>query len=239
MLERASHRPLAKLAKILDLLQICYGKPKPPQLTDPYEMLLHRNAGYPQSDDLCDKGFLALQAAIGLEPEKILAAPAAKLREAMRGSGMKPELRARRLKEIAARILDEFSGDLRAALRRSPAKARAALKQFSTVGDSTAEKILLFAKIAPVAALPSNCIHVPLRLGLGADPALAQPNWSRAYRSAQEAIAAQLPENFPARLRAYQLLKTHGQQTCKLANPLCDDCPVSRVCPFYLHQPLF
>lgn len=228
-----------KLTKLLDRLERFYGKPLAPGKrgkpgmslgpTDPYEMVLHRNAGYPQSDANCDKGFLALKKAIGLAPEKILAAPPAKLAEALRAGGIVPELRARRMKEIAARVLEEFGGDLRAVMKRGPVEAKKALKKFPTIGDSFAEKVLLYAKVAPVAAVPANCVHVPLRLGFGRET----KNYAVNYRAAQEAIAAEIPETHDARMRAYLLIKEHGQTLCKLARPKCDECPVSAECGYF------
>lgn len=208
------------------------GKPKPPQPTDPYEMLLHRNCGYPQSDERCDQGFRALKSQIGLAPQKILDASDAKLREVMRPSVMKPELSAFRLKEIAARVLDEFSGDMRAVLKRPLPEAKKALKKFPTVGDSTAEKILLFNKVAPVAAIPSNSVHVALRL-FGGKPGLDRRNWSAAYRFSQDALRGAFPDDVKAQLRAYLLLKEHAREICKLSRPLCDQCPVSKLCPYF------
>lgn len=179
---------------------------------------------------LCDKGFRALKEKIGLAPDGIIAAPDDQLRETMRPSVMKPALTAFRLKEIAARVLDEFAGDMRAVLKRPLSEARKALKKFPTVGDSTADKILLFTNTAPVAAIPSNCIHVPLRLGFGREA----KNWAASYKSAQADLDAQLPSTCAARLRAYLLLKQHGQELCKLSHPLCGQCPLAAHCPFYL-----
>jgi len=196
---------------------------------DPYEMVLHRNAGYPQSDVNCERGFESLKRAIGLAPEKILAAPPAKLAEALRPGVMMPALAARRMKEIAARVLDEFGGDLRAVMKRGPVEAKKTLKKFPTIGDSFAEKVLLFAKVAPVAAVPANCVHVLLRLGFGRET----KNYTVNYRTAQEAIAAEIPETHEARLRAYLLIKEHGQTLCKSARPKCDECPVSAECEYY------
>lgn len=223
---------LASLPAIFNGLERFYGKPKPPHPTDPYEMLLHRNAGYPQSDERCDKGFRALKKEIGLAPQRILDAPDAKLREVMRPSVMKPELSAFRLKEIAARVLDEFSGDMRAVLKRAVPDAKKALKRFPTVGDSTAEKILLFNKIAPVAAIPSNSVHTALRL-FGGRTEWARQNWNAGYRFAQEALREAFPEDITAQIRAYLLLKQHALELCKLARPVCDQCPVSSVCPYF------
>jgi endonuclease-3 len=222
-----------KLTKLLDRLEKYYGKPAKSGMnlgpTDPYEMVLHRNAGYPQSDVNCDKGFQMLKAKIGLAPEKILAAPPAKLAEALRAGGIVPELRARRMKEIAARVLDEFRGDLRSVIKRGAAEAKKALKKFPTIGDSFADKVLLYTNTAPIAAVPANCVHVLLRLAFGRET----KNYAANYRAAQEAIAAEIPEKHDARLRAYLLIKQHGQTLCKSARPKCGECPVSGDCEYY------
>lgn len=222
-----------KLTKLLDRLEKQYGKPVMSGAklgpTDPYEMVIHRNAGYPQSDVNCDKGFKSLKNSIGISPEKILAAPPAKLAEAARAGGMAPELRALRLKEIAARVLDEFGGDLRAVMKRGPVEAKKALKKFPTIGDSFAEKVLLYTNTAAVAAVPANCVHVLLRLGFGRET----KNYAVNYRAAQDAIAEEIPEKHDARLRAYLLIKEHGQTLCKTTRPKCDECPVSDDCEYF------
>ncbi|HEV3218175.1 MAG TPA: hypothetical protein VGZ48_00280 [Candidatus Acidoferrales bacterium] len=221
------------LPKLLDRLEKFYGKAAKSGAivgpTDAYEMVLHRNAGYPQSDANCEKGFAALKRTIGLAPEKILAAPPAKLAEALRAGGIVPELRARRMKEIAARVIDEFGGDLDAVMKRGPAEAKKALKKFPTIGDSFAEKALLFTKTAPVAAVPANCVHVLLRLGFGRE----SKNYAANYRAAAEAIEAEIPATHAARMRAYLLIKQHGQTLCKTARPKCEECPVSGECKYY------
>jgi endonuclease-3 len=175
------------------------------------------------------KGFRALQENVGIEPDEILAAPDQKLSDALRAGGIFPESRAQRVKEIAARVKTKYSGDLAAALRKPVPEARKVLKQFPTIGDPGAEKILLFTKTAPVAAVPSNCVHVPLRLGLGT----AYKTYAKDYCSAQEALAAELPETCEARLRAYLLLQHHGQELCKRSRPKCEECPVTAECRYY------
>jgi endonuclease III len=223
------------LATIFDRLAKFYrlpslkGKPKPPPPTNPYEMLLHRNCGYPQSDERCDRGFAALKKEIGLSPQTILDASDAKLREVMRPSVMKPELSALRLKEIAARVLGEFSGDMRAVLKRPLPEAKKALKKFPTIGDSTADKILLFSRTAAVAAIPAGAVHTALRL-FGGNPDWLRMKWNAAYRFAQDKLRSTFPENIDSQLRAYFLLKHHARELCKLSGPLCDQCPVSSVC---------
>jgi endonuclease-3 len=219
----------SRLARVLERLEKFYGKPKAPRIIDAYEMVLHRNCGYPQSDANCDKGFAALKKEIGLRPREILDAPVARLREVMSASVMLPAVSAQRLREIATRVETEFGGNLREVLKRPVAEAKKALRKFPTLGEAGAEKILLFTGTAAVAAVPSNCIHVPLRLGFGRE----SKNWAASYKSAQEAIRVELPETCAAQLRAYLLFKQHGQTLCKSARPKCEECPVTDECSYF------
>ena len=219
----------SKLAHLLNRLEKFYGRPKPPHPTDPYEMILYIDSAYPATDASCAKVFDALKRSVGLRIDEILAAPKGKLTEIMKLGGIFPEQRAVRLKEIAALVKHTFAGDLQTVLKRPLPEAKKALKQFPTIGDPSADKILLFTKTAPVAAIPSNCVHVLPRLGFGEE----KKNYAATYRSAQEATRAQLPERVGALLRAYLLLKQHGQELCKRSRPRCEQCPVSSDCLYY------
>src|SRR5262249_19814900 len=158
---------------------------------------LHRNCGYPQSHERCDNGFRALKEQVGLSPTEILAASDARLAKVFRESksGMVPEKRAQRLKEVAAMVQVENGGEIREALRGSPAEARKVLKQFPTLGDSGADRILLFGGVAPVAAIPATAVRVPLRIAYAEE----KKNYAASYRAAQEYVASEIPEEFAAR----------------------------------------
>jgi len=110
-----------------------------------------------------------------LKPENILEAPKTKLTKLTRLGGIVPELRAEKLKEIARMAKNEFGKDLLATLKRwmleekkQPGKgirgAKSVLQKFPVIGEPGAEKILLFSKLAPVAAVPSACVSVAIRL---------------------------------------------------------------------------
>ena len=208
------------ISGILEKLEAFYGPQEPGWPTDPYLFLVWWHCGYPASDAACERGWESLNKSIGVRPEEILAASVARLASALKPGGMVPELRALRLKEIAERVQHEFVGD--------PAAIRKALKRLPGIGDPGADRILLFGDIAPVAAVPSNCPHVLVRILRG-----PEPDYGATYRHAQEAVAAQLPENFEARQRAYLLLKRHGQEVCKRTKPRCDQCPVSSSCAYF------
>ena len=140
------------VAQALDRLEKHYGKLRPPGPSDPYEMILYANCGYPANDVTCSKGFDALRNQIGLGTEQVLAASEVKLAAIMRLGGIVPELRVTRLKQIAGLVEEAYGGNLASALQKPLAEAKKVLKRFPTIGDPGAEKILLFTKTAPVPA---------------------------------------------------------------------------------------
>ena len=215
--------------EILQRLESLYGRQEPCWPTEPYEFLVWWHCGYPASDTACAKGWDALKRDVGIGPRELLAAGAARLTQALKAGGMVPELRAMRLMEIATRVKHEYGGDLRAGLAGPLTKVRQALKRFPNIADAGADRILLFAGIAPVPAVPSNCPHVLVRIRRGEE----RQNFGVTYREAQEAIEAEIPKSIDSRTRAYLLLKRHGQTLCKRTNPKCHDCPLNSCCAFF------
>jgi endonuclease-3 len=218
--------------ELLDKLETFYGKQEPCWPVDPYEFIVWWHCGYPASDAACEKGWNKLRGEVGIEPHNLLEATPRKLASALKSGGMVPELRALRLKEIARRVKDELGGDLRAALAGPLSEARKTLKKFPSIADPGADRILLFAGIAPIAAIPSNCPQVLVRVVRGQE----RENYGVNYREAQQVIAADVPETFDARTRAYLMLKHHGQEICKRTKPKCEECPVSSECAFFVGQ---
>jgi len=222
------HKARLTVREILNQLETLYGRQEPCWPSDPYLFLLWWYCGYPASDASCTKGWKELTGKIGTDPDAILAARPATLAAALKSGGMLPELRAERMKEVAARIKDEFDGDLRAALIGPITKVRKILKSFPSIADPGADRILLFAGIQPVAAVPSNCPSVLARVRNGHEA----KNYTTSYREAQHMIDSEIPATFDARIRAYLLLKLHGQELCKRTNPKCDQCPLRAACAF-------
>jgi endonuclease III len=215
---------------LLDNLETFHGAQTPNWPTDPYLFLVWWHCGYPASDSACAKGWGSLTNSIGTDPARLLAAPPKELAAALKPGGMVPELRALRLREIADRVQRQFGGDLSAGLKElSIAQVRATLRKFPGIGNPGADRILLFAGIAPVAAVPSNCVHVLARIQAGRE----RENYGQTYNEVQQTIEAGTPAEFDARMRAYLLLKCHGQSICKRTNPKCDACPIATSCAFF------
>ena len=223
-----SGRGISSLPKILDRLEKFHGPQEPCWPTDPYLFIVWWHCGYPASDERCSKGYDSLKQNIGVEVEALLKTPIPKIAGALKPGGMVPELRALRLKEIASRVANEFGGDLRGALAGPLNEARKKLKKFSNIADPGADRILLFAGMASLAAVPSNCPHVLVRIRHGQD----NLNYGRIYREAQQYIEVEIPAKLEARMRAYLLLKRHGQELCKSKDPKCAECPVRQDCEY-------
>jgi endonuclease III len=214
---------------LLDKLEKFYGKQEPCWPVDPYEFIVWWHCGYPASDTACTKGWAKLKSQVGIEPHNLLAATPRELIFALKLGGMVPELRALRLKEVAMRVKDHLGGDLRAALAGPISGVRKTLKKFPGIANPGADRILLFAGIAPIAAVPSNGTQVLVRVLCGRE----HENYGVNYREAQQAIAMEVPATFDARTRAYLLVKQHGQEICKRTKPKCEECPVSSNCLYY------
>ncbi len=221
-------KPLAT-PEVLDKLEEHYGPQEPSWPIEPYEFLIWWHCGYPASDTTCPRGWKALKSKVGIEPQQILKASQPQLAEALKPGGMVPELRAMRLQQIAQRVLNEFGGDLQSGLTGPIKDVRKTLKKFPNIADPGADRILLFGHLHPVAAVPSNCPQVLVRIQLG----LERESYSVNYREAQALLEEGIPLQFHARMRAYLLLKQHGQEICKRSKPKCDQCPVSSNCAYF------
>ncbi len=217
------------IPELLDKLEEFYGRQEPCWPVDPYEFIVWWQCGYPASDTACTKGWEKLKREVGIEPRNLLASTTRQVSSALKPGGMLPELRAVRLVETAMRVNDQFGGDLRAALTGSLTAARKTLKTFPGIADPGADRILLFAGVAPIAAVPSNAPQVLVRVVNGA----GSENYVANYRQAQQAIEAEVPKTFDARTRAYLLVKRHGQEICKRTKPKCEECPVSANCAYF------
>lgn len=216
------------LQEIIRQLASHYGRRQPPKVTDPFEMILWENVAYLLDDGRRAKAFEALRRKVGLTPERIAAAPRQALLEVARLGGMRPEMRADRLRFIAELTISEFQGDLRRALKLPLPQAKKALKLFPTIGDPGAEKILVFTGTAPILAPDSNGLRVLVRLGYCQE----RKNYNATYRAAQDALAGQTGTDCAWLVEVHQLLRRHGQELCRRTQPACPACPLIESCDY-------
>ena len=223
---------VASLPRILQALEQRYGRPQPPRVTDPFEQALWENIAYLATDEKRTMVFAALRQRIGTRPQQILKATDEELLAVTRLAGTMPELAVRKLRQCAEVAHFLFQGDTRAQLRLPFQQARQAMRKFPSIGEPGAEKILLFAGAYPVLALDSNALRVLQRLGYGE----ARKGYAASYRATQAAVGSQVGQDCTSLMRAHQLLRQHGKETCKRTRPLCHDCPLSPSCRYFRSQ---
>ena len=224
--------PRAPLTELISRLEALYGPPAPPPVTDPFEMVVWENAAYLVDDDRRARVFARLREEVGLDPEDILGTPTPVLADVIREGGMQPEHRAEKLLKAADTALAVGVDLLRELIRTAPDKARKVLQKFPGMGEPGADKILLFSRAKRTLAPDSNALRVLVRLGFGEE----DENYGRMFRSADAAVAPELPGDFPWLIRAHQLLRRHGQEICRRGAPLCEACPVTGGCRWFLER---
>jgi endonuclease III len=215
--------------RTIKALEKFYGRPAPPKITDPLELILWENVAYLADDEKRAKAFTALKKNIGTHPQQILDASESELVNVTKLGGMVPELRAQRLRQIAELTHWVFKDDLKSVLKKPLPQAKKDLKRFPTIGDPGAEKILMLTRSYPVLSLESNGLRVLLRLGFAEE----KKSYSASYRGVQEAISDQLPAGYDSLIAAHQLLRQHGQELCKRSQPLCDTCALKTSCSYF------
>ena len=218
------------LQKIVASLAKHYGNPAPLITDDQFELILLENVAYLVSDERREEAFKTLRQHAGTKPHELLAATHKEVLAATKLGGMHPEQRVSRLREIALIAMNEFGGDLTQALKLPLPKAKQALRKFSSIGEPSAEKILLFTRSYPVLGLDSNGLRVLVRLGFGDE----KKNYTATYRAVQEAIHGQLKSDYDWLISTHILLRQHGKELCKTNAPLCEKCPVKKRCAYFM-----
>ena len=219
---------MAKGAGLQDCIaELARRYPAGAVLTDPLHLILWENIGYLIDDERRQVLFAEFEARIGLTPRGIAEAEGAVLLDIARRGGMRPETRVERWRDIAAIVLTRCDGDLDGALRAlPPPRARALLKLFPTIGDPGADRILLFAGVAPLPCLDSNGVRVLARLGLFAE----QRSYAASYRAAIAVLKAEGVMERDWLVTAWLALREHGKTLCKRAGPLCPACALDDIC---------
>lgn len=201
-------------------------------LSDPLSILVWENIGYLIDDARRAALFAEFKREIGLKAHEIANAPMPVLVDIAKRGGMHPQTRAERLMEIGRLAISESDGKLAEKLRALPLqKARTLLKKFPSVGDPGADRILLFADIAPLACVESNGLRAMVRLGACAE----QKNYARTYKDAVAALNQAGAGNVKWLKLAYVVLREHGKALCKRSAPICEPCPLDAIC---MHRPV-
>ena len=215
------------LDEILVRLRRHYGEIRRPGPKDAFEQVLHECACYLVDDARREQVWRRLKQEPGVTPETLLDVPASRLAKLIEDGGMKPAMRAEKLR-LCAELAQEIGlAKLRRAVREDPVLARKLLRKFPGIGEPSAERILLVAGGWPGLGLESNGLRVLQRLGWGRE----QKDWNRAWKEMNAALAPHLGDDAERMRALHSLLRHLGQELCRAAEPRCASCPLREACP--------
>lgn len=168
-----------------------------------------------------------LEANDAMSVDAIHALDQARLAELIRSAGP-PRVKAKRLKSVAAFVVDRFDGSVDALLdgvgeRRVALRRREQLLSVHGIGPETADAILLYAGGAPVFVVDAYKRRVMARHGWG-EPAAG-------YDAVATFWKRRLPADPATYAEAHALLVRVGVEHCRMPTPRCEGCPLRPMLP--------
>jgi endonuclease III len=222
--------PVLPLRAYIDRLRTLYGRPKRPIPSGPFEWIIWEHVAAVPDDEQRAIAFRTLRQKIGTTPQAILRTPKPRMLELLAPGGPNAAARLARLREAADLMIEIGLARVRTLVRENPAEAKKLLKRFKGIGETGADRILLFCRTQAVLAPEANGLRVLQRLGYG------KPGTGpAAYRQVSDALTPELPRDYNWLIQAHQLLRHHGQETCR-ATPRCDACPLAPDCAWFQHN---
>jgi endonuclease-3 len=205
---------------IRDRLRSYYGRPRNLPHRAPLDELVLTILSQNTNDRNRDIAYARLRARFP-SWAAVAAAPVGELEQAIRPGGIS-RVKSERIKRILHAIERQRGGLALDWLEQAPrAQALEFLEALPGVGRKTAACVLLFSYDRPELPVDTHVYRVATRLGL------LRPKAS--FREAHETLLALTdPEDI------YELhvnLIRHGRRLCKPQRPICESCPLLRVCP--------
>jgi endonuclease III len=215
---------VSRLERLIEALQRFYGGlPVPPR--DPFTLFVWEVLSVHSTPRKRDAALAGLKRIRALTPDAMWRAPQRKLEESVRLAGPYTE---RRLAALRTGVdLFRRSPGLTSVIRGPLEAARRALKPFPQLGETGAQRMLLFAADHPILPVDARINRVGCRLGYGEPGA----DFKKQARSVQAALGAELAESVDVYRRAFLYLSHHGGATCTEADPHCSVCPLVKECP--------
>ncbi len=212
----------ARVRRIRDRLREFYGRPLAPPHGDGLSELVLTVLSQSTSDRNRDVAFLRLRARLPAW-EQVRDAPEPAVVDAIRPGGLAPT-KGPRIQAILRAIGEPLSLDHLPA--RSVESARAELLELPGVGRKTAACVLLFAYGMRDVPVDTHVSRVGTRLGLFRERA--------PFEELHDAMLALTPRG--QALELHVNLLRHGRRICQARRPLCDACPLLRMCPWGLRE---
>jgi len=210
-----------RLRKIRDRLRAYYGKPRNEPHRAPLDELVLTILSQNTNDRNRDVAYARLRARFD-SWDDVANAPLAEVEEAIRPGGIS-KVKSQRIQQILKVIAAETGGLDLAFLERAPREqALEFLESMPGVGRKTAACVLLFSYDRPELPVDTHVYRVTSRLGL------IRPGAS--FAEAHEELRRLSDPDDVYELHVNML--RHGRRLCRPQRPLCEQCPLLRLCPY-------
>lgn len=134
--------------------------------------------------------------------------------------------KTRKLKEIMYYVEHEYQGNIHSMFQEPMYILRQELLSIWGIGPETADSILLYAGNYPTFVVDAYTRRIFSRLGWVAE--------TISYHKLQKAIQERVPEDITIYNEYHALLVAQGASYCKKTQPLCNDCPLSQICRYFI-----
>jgi endonuclease-3 len=210
-----------RVKKMLECLRNEYSNQKwSASTTDPFKTLIMTIISQHTNDSNTARAFENLSNRFRITPESLAEAEVKEIEESLRTAGLYRS-KSKVIKRVSEIIYKSQDGNLTHILSLPLEQSRKGLLQLPGVGPKTADVVLLFAANKATLPVDTHVSRVSERLGLS-------PR-NGCYEDIRKALQALFdPKDY---LAAHILLIEHGRKYCRARKPLCNDCPLSSLCP--------
>lgn len=189
--------------------------------SDPFETLIATIISQNTADKNTARAFENLSNQFKITPEVLAKVGIDQIERCLKVAGLYRN-KARTIKEVSKKILEEYHGHLEPILSLPLDEARKRLLQLQGVGPKTADVLLLFCARQPIIPVDTHVNRVSKSLGLA-----PRDGDYEAVRTSLQSLYD--PKDY---LAVHVLLISHGRKYCKARTPLCNECPINAYCSF-------
>ena len=216
---------IQKAQAVYNLLEAFYGLPEWRTPLPPVDELVSTILSQNTNDVNRDVAFDRLKTRFS-NWEEVRDAPLEEVEEAIRPAGLANQ-KAPRMQTILHQITEERGQiDLNFLRDEEREAARAWLNRFKGVGPKTAAIVLQFSLGIPAFPVDTHVYRVSGRLGLRPP----KMNVEKTHAWMEKLFE---PEQYgPGHLNIIRL----GREICHARKPECNNCPINRICEYYLNS---
>jgi len=214
-------RVSSSLRTLYDRLRAAYGHAGWWPAKTPFEVCLGAILTQNTAWTNVERALSALRSRRLLSHRALRGLPASRIAPLIRSSGTY-RLKARRVAAFVRFLEREYSGRVAAMADEEPALLRRKLLAVDGIGPETADSIALYAAGLPLFVVDAYTRRIFSRLGLvsGSEP----------YDRIQRFFMDHLPRDAALFNDYHAQIVRLGKEACR-ARPLCERCPLERLCP--------